>query len=93
MSGKKMEFIEEINQSLKSILIEANSLTIEEHIFTQAKFQGYIDGGISKTINLPNSATVDDIKNAIMLAKENSCVGISLYRNGSLQGQPTQMVG
>ena len=92
MSGKKIEFIEEINPSLKTILVEANNLTIEDHILTQAKFQSFIDGGISKTINLPNSATVDDIKDAIILAKENFCVGISLYRNGSLQGQPTQMV-
>jgi ribonucleoside-diphosphate reductase alpha chain len=77
---------------MKNILIEANSLTTEEHILTQATFQRFIDGGISKTINLPNSATVDDIKKAIVLAKEKFCVGVSLYRNGSLQNQPTQMM-
>lgn len=92
MAGKKIEFIEGINHDMKNILIDANSLTTEEHILTQATFQRFIDGGISKTINLPNSATVDDIKEAIILAKDKLCVGVSLYRNGSLQGQPTQMV-
>ena len=52
---------------------------------------GVTDGGISKTINLHNSATKEDIAYAILLAKEKGCVGISLYRNGSLTAQPTQM--
>jgi len=92
MSGKDIQSITELKQSFRNILVVANDLTTEEHVLTQAKFQKFIDGGISKTINLPNSATIDDIKNAILLAKNKGCVGISLYRNGSLQNQPTQSV-
>ena len=69
----------------------ADELSIEQHINTQSLFQSFIDGGISKTINLHNSATKEDIAYAILLAKEKGCVGISLYRNGSLTAQPTQM--
>jgi ribonucleoside-diphosphate reductase alpha chain len=92
MSGKKIASIQELPPQLMRILVEANDLAVEEHISTQAKFQSFIDGGISKTINLPFSSTVGEIKDAIILAKESFCVGISLYRNGSLQYQPTQMV-
>lgn len=92
MAGGSIQSIKEIPTNLKKILIEANNLTTEEHIKTQAKFQSYIDGGISKTINLPGHATINDIKNAILMAKETLCVGVSLYRNGSLQDQPTQAV-
>lgn len=91
MSGTRIGDIQYV-EHFKHLLIEANDLTVEEHISTQAKFQSFIDGGISKTINLPASATIDDIKNAILLAKESLCAGISLYRNGSLQNQPTQMM-
>ncbi|KPW01749.1 hypothetical protein [Pseudoalteromonas sp. P1-11] len=77
---------------LKTVLVTANDLSTKEHIFTQSMFQAYIDGGISKTINLPNSATVDDIKRALLLAKDKGCIGVSLYRNGSLKDQPTQSV-
>lgn len=88
--GKTIETLHQIPDQLKRILVTANDLTIQEHIFTQAMFQSHIDGGISKTINLPNDATIDDIKNAILLAEVNGCVGVSLYRNGSFVDQPTQ---
>jgi ribonucleoside-diphosphate reductase alpha chain len=88
--GKTIESLHQIPDQLKRILVTANDLTTQEHIFTQAMFQSHIDGGISKTINLPNSATIDDIKNAILLAEEKGCVGVSLYRNGSFSDQPTQ---
>lgn len=90
IAGKSIESIPVLEQKFKDTLVTANDLTTEEHVLTQAKFQSFIDGGISKTINLPNSATIDDIKNAILLAKHKGCIGISLYRNGSLQNQPTQ---
>lgn len=92
MAGENIQSIEEIAPPLREILVEANGLTTEDHIATQARFQRYIDGGISKTINLPSHATVSEIETAIFMAKETFCVGVSLYRNGSLQDQPTQAV-
>jgi ribonucleoside-diphosphate reductase alpha chain len=91
MAGTEVGALKDIDEKIKNILVIANNLSSEEHILTQAKFQKYIDGGISKTINFPNSATISDIKNSILLAQENGCIGISIYRNGSLHNQPTQM--
>ena len=50
-------------------------------------FQKYMDSGISKTINMPNSATVEDIKNAYVFAWQSKCKGITVYRDGSRQVQ------
>lgn len=91
MAGKEVKSIDAIHDMIKNILVIANDLSSEEHILTQAKFQQYIDGGISKTINFPHSATVANIQDAILLARQNGCIGISIYRNGSLDNQPTQM--
>ena len=49
----------------------------------QSFFQGTVDSGISKTINMPNDATVEDVKNTYMLAWREHCKGITVYRAGS----------
>ena len=55
----------------------------QEHIAIQAAFQKYCDSAISKTINCPSSATLDDVRNAYLLAHQSGCKGITIYRNNS----------
>jgi len=80
-----------IPATIRHSMVRAHDLDPGDHIRTQALFQSYIDGGISKTINLPSSSTVHDIADAILSARASGCVGVSLYRDGSIIGQPSQM--
>lgn len=58
-----------------------------EHVATQATTQKYVDSGVSKTINFPNNATIEDIKEAMIEAWKSGCKGITVYRDGSRQIQ------
>jgi ribonucleoside-diphosphate reductase alpha chain len=55
----------------------------EEHVKMQAVFQKHCDSGVSKTVNLRNSATLEEVYNAYMLAWKRKCKGITVYRDGS----------
>lgn len=65
-------------------------LSAESHIRIMAAAQPFITGAISKTINMPNLATVEDCKTAYMLSWKLGCKAIALYRDGSKLSQPLQ---
>ena len=65
------------------VFVAATQLDIEAHVDVQAAFQKWVDSGISKTINMDNSVTVDDVKRAYMLAWDSNCKGVTIYRDGS----------
>jgi ribonucleoside-diphosphate reductase alpha chain len=63
-------------------------LSVESHIKMMAAAQPFISGAISKTINMPNEATVEDCKNAYMLSWKLALKANALYRDGSKLSQP-----
>ncbi len=65
-------------------------LSVNSHIHMLAASQPFISGAISKTINMPNSATVDDCKEAYMLSWRLGLKANALYRDGSKLSQPLQ---
>jgi len=66
-------------------------LSWEDHINMVSAIQPHLSGGISKTINMSTTATVDDVKNAYMLAWKKGLKGITIYRDGSKQNQPLNL--
>ncbi len=63
-------------------------LSVESHIRMMAAAQPFISGAISKTINMPNNATVEDCKDAYMLSWKLALKANALYRDGSKLSQP-----
>jgi len=62
----------------------AHQIEPEWHLKVQARWQHYIDNGVSKTINLPYDATIEDVKNIYMDAWKMDCKGITIFRDGCL---------
>jgi len=75
--------IEGIPDQWKRVFITALEIEPEWHIRVQAAFQKHCDNGISKTVNMPYSATVEDVKKAFMTAYGLRCKGITVFRQGS----------
>jgi ribonucleoside-diphosphate reductase alpha chain len=72
-----------MSEEFKSIYKSALDIGFKDHIRMQAAFQKYTDNAISKTINMPQTATKDDIRDALFLAWKLGCKGITIYRQGS----------
>lgn len=75
--------VEMLPQALRDAFVVAADVTPEEHVRMQAAIQAFVDNSISKTINLPNEATVEDVATVYRLAFDLGCKGITIYRQGS----------
>ena len=82
-----MQNIKGVPDDVKRIFITARDVTPEQHVRIQAACQKYIDNGVSKTINFPNEATIDDVKKVFLLAYKSGCKGITVYRDKSRMSQ------
>ncbi len=76
-----------IPKNIKSVFATSMDITPDWHVKMQAAFQKYTDNGVSKTINLPSTATIEDVKNAYLLSYSLKCKGITVFRYGSKKQQ------
>ena len=74
--------IEEIPEWVQKVFVTSHDISPEEHVDIVAEFQKYVDLSISKTINFPNNASVDDISNIIHRGWIKGCKGLTVYRDG-----------
>jgi ribonucleoside-diphosphate reductase alpha chain len=72
--------------------IGKRSLPVESHIRMMAAAQPFVSGAISKTINMPHEASIEDVKNAYLLSWQLMLKANALYRDGSKLSQPLSAV-
>lgn len=81
------------DKDLPEYFVTAMDLTPEEHVRVQAAFQRWIDSAISKTCNVPNNYTVEQVSELYKLMYELGCKGGTIYRDGSRDEQVLMLKG
>ena len=74
-------------EDIKRIFLTSHDIDYQWHVLMQAVFQKHTDNAVSKTINMRNDATIDEVEKAFMLAYKLKCKGITIYRDRSKREQ------
>jgi ribonucleoside-diphosphate reductase alpha chain len=85
--GKKLRDVENVPDWVKEVFVTSHDIAPEWHVRMQVAFQKFTDSAVSKTVNLPHEATLEDVAEIYMLAYKLGLKGITIYRDRSRDSQ------
>ncbi|MGD8403253.1 MAG: LAGLIDADG family homing endonuclease [Anaerolineales bacterium] len=83
MNQGSCQGVEAVPDHIQRTFVVSADISAEEHVRMQTALQAFVDNSLSKTVNFPETATVDDVAQAYMLAWEQGAKGITVYVTGS----------
>jgi ribonucleoside-diphosphate reductase alpha chain len=82
-----IEGMEEIPERIRHLFVTAHDISPKDHIRMQAAFQKYTDNAVSKTVNFPHEAKIEDVAEVYQMAYQLGCKGVTIYRDRSREIQ------
>ncbi len=79
--------VPEVPEDVQQLFVTAHDIEAVWHIRMQSAFQKYTNNAVSKTVNLPSEATLEDVKTIYMMAYKSGCKGVTIYRDKSRDEQ------
>jgi ribonucleoside-diphosphate reductase alpha chain len=92
-AGGSLQKIAYIPSKFKKIFVTSHDIKAEAHVKALAVFQQWVDSSISKTINFPREATVEDMKKVYLLAHKLGCKDLTVFRDTSIKSQVLNVSG
>lgn len=86
-AGTKLHEVDGVSDRIKRLFVTAHEITPEWHVRMQSAFQKSTNNAVSKTVNFPSEASREDIASVFTMAYELGLKGITIYRDGSREGQ------
>ncbi|MCL2281346.1 MAG: vitamin B12-dependent ribonucleotide reductase [Dehalococcoidia bacterium] len=86
-NGEHLKDVANVPDGAKRVFVTAHDIDVQWHVRMQAAFQHHTDNAVSKTVNFPKEATAADVAKVYMMAYEEQLKGITIYRDGSRDGQ------
>jgi len=86
-NGGSCRGVSQVPEHWQQVFAAAHDITPSWHVRMQAVLQLYTDAAVSKTINLPHHATIEEVEQVYRISHKLGCKGITVYRDGSRAGQ------